>query len=104
MSIDTLRPSFSRRDALRTGCSVLTGAGLTALLQHSAAATDGGGPHHKPTAKSIIFLFMEGGPSSIDLFDPKPKLNELAGETLPESFGPVITPMGEYDAPHRGLC
>jgi hypothetical protein len=36
-----------------------------------------------------------GGPSSIDLFDPKPKLNELAGKPLPASFKPVITPMGE---------
>src|SRR2546423_14962025 len=34
-------------------------------------------PHHRATAKSVIFLFMEGGPSHIDLFDPKPKVNEL---------------------------
>ena len=58
-----------------------------------------GRPHHTPHAKSVIFLFMEGGPSHIDLFDPKPKLDELAGQPLPESFGPVITPMGEYNAP-----
>jgi hypothetical protein len=50
-------------------------------------------------AKSVIFLFMEGGPSSIDLFDPKPKLNELAGKPLPPSFKPVITPMGEAGSP-----
>jgi hypothetical protein len=56
-------------------------------------------PHHPPRAKSVIFLFMEGGPSHIDLFDPKPVLNALAGKPLPESFGPIITPMGEYDAP-----
>src|SRR5690606_31826262 len=43
--------------------------------------------------------FMEGGPSHIDLFDPKPKLNELAGQPLPESFGTVITAMGEAGAP-----
>ena len=36
-----------------------------------------------PKAKSVIFLFMEGGPSHIDMFDPKPKLNELAGKPLP---------------------
>jgi hypothetical protein len=42
---------------------------------------------------------MEGGPSHIDLFDPKPKLNELAGKPLPESFGTVITSMGEQKAP-----
>lgn len=56
-------------------------------------------PHHKPTAKRVIFLFMEGGPSHLDLFDPKPLLNELAGQTIPESFGEVITAMGEMRSP-----
>jgi hypothetical protein len=50
-------------------------------------------------AKSVIFLFMEGGPSHIDLFDPKPKLNALAGQPLPASFGKVILAMGEANAP-----
>ena len=84
---------------MKTGYSALTGAALTALLQRRSLGEVAAAPHHKPTAKSVIFLFMEGGPSHIDLFDPKPKLNELAGQKLPESFGPVITPMGEYDAP-----
>src|SRR5438105_13013559 len=39
-------------------------------------------PHYAGKAKSVIFLFMEGGPSAMDLFDPKPKLNELAGKPL----------------------
>lgn len=56
-------------------------------------------PHRRPTAKNVIFLFMEGGPSHIDLFDPKPLLNELAGKPIPESFGKVITAMGEYGSP-----
>jgi len=56
-------------------------------------------PHHPPTAKSVIFLFMEGGPSHLDTFDPKPLLNKLAGQPLPESFGMVITAMGEAKAP-----
>jgi hypothetical protein len=55
--------------------------------------------HHPAKAKSIIFLFMEGGPSHIDLFDPKPRLEQLAGQSLPPSFKPIITPMGEYNAP-----
>ncbi|HVX59262.1 MAG TPA: DUF1501 domain-containing protein [Pirellulales bacterium] len=55
--------------------------------------------HFAPRAKSVIFLFMEGGPSHIDLFDPKPLLNELAGQSLPESFGTVITAMGELRSP-----
>src|SRR5204863_5479683 len=50
-------------------------------------------PHFPPTAKSIIWLFMEGGPSHIDLFDPKPKLEELAGQPLPESMRPKFTAM-----------
>ncbi len=51
------------------------------------------------TAKSVIFLFMEGGPSHIDLFDPKPTLNRLAGQPIPASFGKVITAMGEVGSP-----
>jgi hypothetical protein len=42
---------------------------------------------------------MEGGPSHLDTFDPNPKLRELAGQKLPERFGPIITAMGEVDAP-----
>ncbi len=56
-------------------------------------------PHHRPTAKNVIFLFMEGGPSHIDLFDPKPLLNKLAGQPLPEGFGQIITAMGESRSP-----
>src|SRR5438552_12958804 len=40
-------------------------------------------PHYRATAKSIIFLFMEGGPSAIDMFDPKPELTRLSGKPLP---------------------
>jgi Protein of unknown function (DUF1501) len=43
-------------------------------------------PHHTPRAKSVIFLFMAGGPSQLELFDPKPKLQELDGQVIPESF------------------
>jgi hypothetical protein len=43
-------------------------------------------PHFPAKAKSVIFLFMAGGPSQIDLFDPKPKLAELHGQVIPESF------------------
>jgi hypothetical protein len=51
-------------------------------------------PHHEAKAKSVIFLFMEGGPSHIDLFDPKPELEKLAGKPMPESFGRPVTSMG----------
>src|SRR5437773_7350596 len=48
----------------------------------------------KAKAKAVIFLFMEGGPSHLDTFDPKPELTRLHGQKLPASFGTVITPMG----------
>ena len=40
-------------------------------------------PHYAAKAKRVIFLFMSGGPSHVDLFDPKPKLVEYAGKPLP---------------------
>ena len=48
-------------------------------------------PHFKPKAKRVIWLFMHGGPSHVDLFDPKPDLRKFAGKPLPESFGAVMT-------------
>ncbi|HEX6986276.1 MAG TPA: DUF1501 domain-containing protein, partial [Planctomycetaceae bacterium] len=50
-------------------------------------------------AKSVIFLFMDGGPSHLDTFDPKPLVNERAGEPLPASVERPITPMGVSDNP-----
>jgi hypothetical protein len=83
------------------------GSGLAGLALSSMLAGDGyGAPlksadpmepkptHHKPMAKSVIWLFMEGGPSHIDLFDPKPELEKLHGKPMPESFGRPITAMG----------
>jgi hypothetical protein len=48
-------------------------------------------PHFAPRAKRVIYLFMHGGPSHVDLFDPKPDLTKYAGKPLPESFGKVMT-------------
>jgi hypothetical protein len=47
--------------------------------------------HFRPRAKRVIYLFMHGGPSHVDLFDPKPTLGRLAGQPLPDSFGMVMT-------------
>ena len=44
-------------------------------------------PHHPAKAKSVIFLFMAGGPSHMETFDPKPLLNELHGQKRPAEFG-----------------
>jgi hypothetical protein len=43
--------------------------------------------HYSAKAKSVIFLFMSGGPSHVDLLEPKPELDRLAGQPIPESFG-----------------
>jgi hypothetical protein len=48
-------------------------------------------PHFAATAQRVIFLFMSGGPSHVDLFDPKPDLIRLAGQPIPESFGTFKT-------------
>ncbi|MBX5496733.1 MAG: DUF1501 domain-containing protein, partial [Bryobacteraceae bacterium] len=90
----------TRREFFSQAGSGLAGIALASLLREGRAATaprdpmEPKPPHHEPKAKSVIFLFMEGGPSHIDLFDPKPKLNELHGQPLPPSFGKVITAMG----------
>ncbi|MGE0760017.1 MAG: DUF1501 domain-containing protein, partial [Pirellulaceae bacterium] len=43
-------------------------------------------PHFAPRVKRIIYIYLEGGPSQMDLFDPKPELNRLDGQPLPESM------------------
>ena len=48
-------------------------------------------PHFAPKAKRVIWLFMHGGPSHMDLFDYKPDLVKYAGKPLPDSIGPVMT-------------
>ena len=42
--------------------------------------------HFPPRAKQVIYLFMAGGPSQLELFDPKPKLQQLDGEVIPQSY------------------
>jgi hypothetical protein len=85
---------MTRRTFFRAGG---TGLGLTALAtllsedlwagQIGSEAIGGlaGLPHFAPKAKRVIFLFMPGAPSHIDLFDYKPKLKELSGTELPDS-------------------
>ncbi len=91
----------SRRDMLLTAGAGFGAVALQAMMAGTGSAMDAviQQPHHAPRAKSVIFVFLEGGPSHLDLLDPKPELNRLAGKPLPSSFGPIITPMGEYDAP-----
>ena len=92
--------AVSRREWLLSAGAGFGAVALAGLTQGPRAARAAVlPPHHAPTAKSVIFLFMEGGPSHIDLFDPKPALKTLAGKPLPESFGTVITAMGEARSP-----
>src|SRR5439155_8797972 len=51
-------------------------------------------PHFAPRAKRVVWLFMDGGPSHIDLFDYKPELAKYAGQPLPPSFKRPITVLG----------
>jgi len=95
----------SRRDWLLSAGAGFGAVALAGIMQGPRAARGGVlPPHHAPKAKSVIFLFMEGGPSHIDLFDPKPALKTLAGKPLPESFGTVITAMGESRSPVLADC
>ena len=55
--------------------------------------------HARAQARNVIFLFMDGGPSHIDTFDPKPEVNRHAGQPLPRSIERVLTPMGVSENP-----
>ena len=110
MSATPLPPGYlNRRDML---CRAGAGFGALPLswmlAQQSASAAPVASPlaartaFRVPRAKNVIFLFMEGGPSHIDSFDPKPELNRLHGQPLPDSYGKVILAMGEGQAPLLG--
>jgi len=89
MSTEATRRAFLAR------CGVgLSGIALHTLLAEERDPLAPKPPHYPPRAKSVIWLFMEGGPSHVDLFDPKPKLQELAGQPLPPSYGRPVTAMG----------
>ena len=91
---------LSRRRFLETG-----GVGFGALafqwmaFQEGASAAEKQIAHHLATAKNVIWVFLEGGPSHLDLFDPKPLLNKLSGQPLPDGFQEPITAMGEKGSP-----
>lgn len=81
----------SRRQFLTSTASGLGQLALLSMLQQEAAASSVNPleprlTHFAPKAKACIFLFPEGAPSQLDMFDPKPKLNELDGQPLPESM------------------
>lgn len=92
--------AHSRREFLRRSGVGFGALALGALLgQESGHAIPAKVAHAAAQAKSVIFLFMEGGPSHLDLLDPKPLLNKLAGKPIPDSFNEPITAMGEKGSP-----
>jgi hypothetical protein len=82
-------PQVSRRTFLSQAGLGLGGLGLGGLAAADLLAAEDHGvlgqPHFAPRAKRVIYLFMSGGPSQLDLFDYKPLLNERTGEQLPDS-------------------
>jgi hypothetical protein len=91
-------PPASRRAFLNSLGGSLGSVALSWLLWRDgrlAAAEPNepgaGRPHVPARARRVIVLFMHGGPSHLETFDPKPDLQRLAGEPLPVSFGPVAT-------------
>src|SRR5262245_13215005 len=88
-----IAPAVDRRDFLFRAGGGLGGPVRRWLLERDATAAPSANPlapkkpHFEPKAKSVIFMFMVGGPSPLDLFDPKPDLEKWRGKPLPESLG-----------------
>ncbi|HEV3003770.1 MAG TPA: DUF1501 domain-containing protein [Pirellulales bacterium] len=88
---------ISRREWFaRTGAG-FAGLALASLLCDDAARAEGsgqsvtaGGTHVPPKAKAVIQLFQHGGPSHMDLLDPKPELNKRHGQPMPKYFTDLV--------------
>ena len=86
--LDLTRRHFFGRCGLGLGSMALS----SLLGRGVASASSGANPlaarpgHFPAKAKSVIYLFMAGGPSQFELFEPKPKLQEYHGQPIPESF------------------
>jgi hypothetical protein len=85
--------SLARREFLHASGVGVGSMALGSLLARDATAAPARKdplapkpPHFPAKAKAVIFLFMAGGPSNLELFDPKPELNKLSGQKVPESF------------------
>ena len=78
---------MTRREALRQTGTGFGMVGLAGLLANEARGDAGSllpkAPHFAPKAKQVIFLFLNGGPSQVDTFDPKPMLTKFNGSAMP---------------------
>ena len=99
----TLPNQISRRAMLRHSAGGLGALGLTALLAEESGLAAAANtvnplvpkqPHIKPRAKRVILLFMKGGPSHLDTFDPKPRLTRDHGKTVPFKLSLSFDPSG----------
>ena len=87
------RPTRNRREFIQDAFCGFGSLAMASMLQRDpllAAATNPLAPkasHHDAKAKAVIFLFMAGGPSQVETFDPKPLLNKLDGQPRPKEFG-----------------
>ena len=84
--------ALKRREVLVNSFCGFGSLALASMLQDERRATAGAlsaraAHYDEAPAKSVIFLFMAGGPSQVETFDPKPLLNELDGQQRPASFG-----------------
>lgn len=91
MTPERYRQILSRRGFFRSCAGGLETAALLHLLEKEGYASAGNPlapkqPHFPAKAKNVIFLFQEGAPSQLDLFDPKPALEKMHGQALPESL------------------
>jgi len=84
---------LNRREYLRSmiaGTSVASLAGLSGRTLEAAPRIEIPQPHFTPKVKRVIFLFMHGGPSQVDTFDPKPELTKRNGQDIPLELPPNI--------------
>ena len=88
MSPDQLLRVLQRRTFLKSAGGGVGSAALASLLARDLAAAPGSlaSTHHPAMAKRVIWLTMAGGPSQLELYDHKPKLAEMNGQGMPESF------------------
>jgi hypothetical protein len=100
-----MRPVVTRRDVLVRAAHGFGSVALASLLDLPASAAQRTNPLAAKTpdlpakAKSVIFLFMVGGPSHIDTFDPKPALEKYDGQPLPPSYGTIVSQFTKGDTP-----
>ena len=80
------RRTFSLASALGVGQMALHSLFADDAARGNAAARNTAPPHHEPTSNSVILLFMAGGPSQVDTFDPKMELKKLEGQDVPQSL------------------